>query len=343
MLSSQGKFLRGHTKGSAAHARRVPVVRSHGKKHEDSLHEVPLGHNVISKVSGLKDMSYQAATVIKNEAASLDGNVRLLTLSVSDNVEMLYGRKTNKVGGEKLTDSYSMPGQFVALKMKDGALCSHLFSLASSPYESHRDSYGLDASMIQVSVDALHGNADDKAIATMGPGSELEVSPVIGRGFASLLGSASSIPSAIEAGSPLLAIAWGSRGLISIRPLLNWTPVLAHAGSGKKVAAVYLTKNSQSAGFLSGWDLWREAGIDFNPIYSEIYDPELTSNKDEALYLLDKTLFLRPGGFSGLCGGPPSSCTVLIAGASGELASVLVKKLNSAGVSSDSILFCDFF
>ena len=323
-------------------ASRFILVRSHG--HANDPHEVHLGHNVISKVSALNtDMKFQEATVVKNEAASLDGNVRLLTLSVADDVEMLYGRKSNKMEGEKLCDSFTMPGQFVALKRKEtGALCSHLFSLASSPYESHRDSYGIDASMIQIGVDALHGGADDKAIAVLGPGAELDVSQVIGRGFASLLGSSSSIPSAIESGSPMLLIGIGNRGLISLRPLLNWTPVLAHAGS-KKVSAIYLTKNSQSAAFLPGWDLWREAGIDFTPIYSEIYDPELPTNKDESLYLLEKALFLRPGGLSSLCSGPPSSCTVVIAGASGELASLLVKKLSSAGVQSDSILFCDFF
>lgn len=251
MLSSQQRFATGNThfrgsRGTDGWGRngtptRVGIlVRSHG----NDPHEVHLSHNVVTKVSGLAKMKFQPATVVKNESASLDGTVRLLTLSVADDVEMLYGRKSNKMGGEKLCDSYSMPGQFVALRKKEtAAVCSHLFSLASSPYESLRDSYGIDASMIQIGVDALHGGSDDKAIALMGPGAEIDVSQVIGRGFASLLGS-SSIPMAIETGSSMLLIAIGNRGLISLRPLLSWTPVLAHAGV-HKVHTVYLTKNAQ--------------------------------------------------------------------------------------------------
>lgn len=82
-------------------------------------------------------------------------------------VDVLYGRK----GGASATppspkwiESYTMPGQFIALRFppreeggsssegasKDPRLASRLYSLASSPYESRRDSYNFDASIIEV-------------------------------------------------------------------------------------------------------------------------------------------------------------------------------------------------
>jgi ferredoxin-NADP reductase len=79
-------------------------------------------------------------------------------------VDVLYGRKGGSsisLDSPKWIESYTMPGQFVALRFSheegDGGspsqglrVASRLYSLASSPYESRRDSYNYDASIIEV-------------------------------------------------------------------------------------------------------------------------------------------------------------------------------------------------
>ena len=68
-----------------------------------------------------------------------------------------------------------------------------------------------------------------------------------------------------------------------------------------------LLRSASTAAFLPGWDLWRDAGIDFTPLYTEIYEPESPANRQEVLDLLDKVLFLREGGFGSECGGRQES------------------------------------
>lgn len=279
-----------------------------------------------------------------NESASLDGNTRLIHLSVSDHVDLLYGRKVKGVVDTKRwVDTYSLPGQFVGLRLPSPSggeprTASRLYNLASSPYESHRDSAYIDASIIQVVADR-NGCEDDKVLASLGPGSLVEVTQVVGRGFTSLFNSVKNVLSAVEGGKPMLLIALGKRGIAPLRALLNWTPILAHA-TKHSVTCLYLTKSASTAAFLSGWDMWRDAGVDFIPVYSEIYEPE--SNEPEALELLDKALFLREGGFSSLVGNP-SEVMVLLAGSSGDMASQLSKRMHAKGVPHEHMLFCDYF
>ena len=64
-----------------------------------------------------------------------------------------------------------------------------------------------------------------------------------------------------------------------------------------------ILRSASTAAFLPGWDLWRDAGIDFTPLYTEIYEPESPANRQEVLDLLDKVLFLREGGFGSECVG----------------------------------------
>ena len=68
-----------------------------------------------------------------------------------------------------------------------------------------------------------------------------------------------------------------------------------------------ILRSASTAAFLPGWDLWRDAGIDFTPLYTEIYEPESPANRQEVLDLLDKVLFLREGGFGSECGGRQES------------------------------------
>lgn len=328
---------------SAAATRRCSLLAA--RSHKDHDHETKLGPNAITSVKELKEgVTWTSATVIRNDSASFDGNVRFVHLSVTDHVDVLYGRKVQGVlDTEKWIASYTVPGQFVGVRFPSeggGKVAKRLYNLASSPYESRRDSAYKDASIIEI-VAERNGSEDDQLLASMAPGAQVDVSQVVGRGFSSLFNVARNVPSAVEDGKPLLVISLGTRGIVPTRALLNWTPIQAHA-TKHRVCCLYVTKSATTAAFLPGWDLWREAGVDFNPIYTEIYDPEDPANSQEVLDLLEKTIFLREGGFASLA-GPADNVHVLIAGATGELASQLAKKLSAKGVDHERMLFCDFF
>ena len=68
-----------------------------------------------------------------------------------------------------------------------------------------------------------------------------QVSQVVGRGFSSLFTSYVGVMSALEEGRPLLLLCVGTRGMVPMRALLNWTPVQAHA-TAHKVTLLYVTK-----------------------------------------------------------------------------------------------------
>ncbi|KXZ45098.1 hypothetical protein GPECTOR_58g547 [Gonium pectorale] len=90
---------------------------------------------------------------------SLDGSVRVLHLSVADHVDMLYGMRVKGIpDGSRWIESYTVPGQCVGVRPpaapSDGPEAAsapprRLFSIASSPYASRRDSAYVDASLIE--------------------------------------------------------------------------------------------------------------------------------------------------------------------------------------------------
>jgi len=320
------------------------IARSSASAHGEEGHEAKLGPNVLAGVKELKDnVKWSSATVMRNDSISFDGNVRLLHLSVSDHVDVLYGRKVKGVvDAPRWIDSYTMPGQFVGVRFPGSTprTAKLLYNIANSPYESRRDSAYFDASIIEIVVER-NGNADDKELADMAPGALLEVSQVVGRGFCSLFNSVINVPSMVEEKRPMLIIALGTRGLVPTRALLNWTPIQAHA-TAHRMGCIYVTRSATTASFLPGWDLWRDAGVDFTPHYTEVYDPEDPANADKVLELLEKTLFLREGGFSSIA-GPASDVVVVLAGMPGDLASQVTKRLTAKGVPHERMLFCDFF
>lgn len=102
-------------------------------------------------------------------------------------------------------DDYRAPGQQVAVRVPksiDGSSnsgssgdaendddfreLSRLFPLSSSPYEARRESSRLDASIVEILVDRARGGADDELLGSLAPGALLQVSQVLGSGFAPL-------------------------------------------------------------------------------------------------------------------------------------------------------------
>eukprot|EP00877_Chromochloris_zofingiensis_P009122 jgi/Chrzof1/4463/Cz14g14060.t1 len=339
----------------------------------DELHETKLGPNVAAGIKDVKEsLTWSTATVTRNEAVNLDGSHRLLHISISEEVDMLYGRKIQAVpDGARWIDSYTVPGQSVGLRFpgEDGD-SKRVYTIASSPYESRRDSAYIGGCIIEVVVDK-HSEGTEQRLAELAPGSVIEASQVIGRGFASLFNSYVGLPSALEEQRNLLIIAVGARGIAPARAVLSWTPIQAHA-TAHTVTCFYVTKSPATAAFLPEWDQWREAGICFHPLYMDVLlqpdhssintdsssgngsvpvdvaagsssDVSERARKEDIMSLLDQGLFLHEHGLQGAIGGRPAECTVLLAGLSGDLANAVSKELTYKGVAWERLLFCDFF
>ncbi|EFJ41106.1 hypothetical protein VOLCADRAFT_107842 [Volvox carteri f. nagariensis] len=227
-----------------------------GSSQDDmDYHETKLGPNVIASVKDLRagGVKWGTATVVRNDSQSLDNSIRVLHLAVADHVDMLYGRRVKGVpDATRWIESYTLPGQ--------------LYPIASSPYASRRDSAYVDASLIEVVVERSWGS-EEVALADLGPGAQVEVTQVIGRGFSPLLDSYNGLTHALEEGRNLVLIAMGTRGMAAIRSALNWQPVLAHASS-HSLTALYLAHSPGRAAFVPEWDSWREAGMRLRPLYT---------------------------------------------------------------------------
>lgn len=321
---------------------------------DDGLQETKLGPNVLAGIKELREnMQWTTATVMRNDGVALDGDQRLLHLVIDDHVDIMYGRKIQgKQTGPKWIDSYTVPGQSLSIRLttsdsdpqpsaSDGL--GKLYTIVSSPYQSRRDSAYLDSSVIEI-VASRRGDDLDKHLADLGPGSLLQVSQVVGRGFSSLFNSYVGLPSSLEEARPLLLIGVGLPGIAPLRAALNWTPLQAHA-SAHPVAAIYVTDSMSSAAFLTEWDQWRDAGVSFRPLYTQDAVQKSVDELATGAQVLDVILehLLASGGVPGVVGGRASETTCLIAGVTGEVASGLSRALTRGGVARERILFCDYF
>ncbi|CAL8469738.1 g9280 [Coccomyxa elongata] len=316
------------------------------------------------------------AIVVENKAESADGQMRTLVLSVEDHVNYLDGRRMRRrQEGPRWVDAYKVPGQFVGVRyppdpISDSASGSidagdapssnaqaaaaaaessgdppgdpptarTLFAISSSPYSARRDSANLDASIIELLVHR-DGCEDNRRLASLGPGSLIEVSEVMGRGFASLFNSYVGLLSGLEDARNLLLIGAGCRGIAPLRAAIEWTPVQAHS-TAHRVTLFYFAPSALSAAYLKDWDSWREAGVQVNPVYLE------SSNGSAAPSIWEAVKGAVLGGQQGLMGavgGDPRDCTVLVAGLPGDAAAALSRALTAEGVAGERILFCDFF
>ncbi|BDA47799.1 hypothetical protein COCOBI_11-0560 [Coccomyxa sp. Obi] len=313
------------------------------------------------------------AIVVENKAESADGQMRTLVLSVEDHVNYLDGRRMRRrQEGPRWVDAYKVPGQFVGVRYppdpisdsasgstdagdapstsaeaatesggdppSDPPTARTLFAISSSPYSARRDSANLDASIIELLVHR-DGCEDNRRLASLGPGSLIEVSEVLGRGFASLFNSYVGLLSGLEDARNLLLIGAGCRGIAPLRAAIEWTPVQAHS-TAHRVTLFYFAPSALSAAYLKDWDSWREAGVQVNPVYLE------SSNGSTAPSIWEAVKGAVLGGQQGLMGavgGDPRDCTVLVAGLPGDAAAALSRALTAEGVAGERILFCDFF
>lgn len=296
------------------------------------------------------DLRFSRATVVENRESSADGSVRTLTLSVEDHVNFMDGRKIKHVQeNPRWIDAYQVPGQFLAVKycspggdiedVSTVTLAQHLRAIASSPYEARQSSAMLDASIVELLV-SRDGDKDDKALADLGPGCLIEVSNVLGNGYASLFDSQNNLSLLLEECKSLIMVGKGFRGIAPLHAAITWTPVQAHA-TANKVALYYLTDSQTSAAYLVEWDEWREAGVNVHPIYTAS-DNNWASGSTKSEVLLEQALFHGEHGLRGVLGCDPKDAAVLISGLPGDVAAQLTKKLTHAGVAGERILFCEY-
>lgn len=300
-----------------------------------------------------EDIEWFQATLIENREASADGSARTLVLSVADPVSITDGRRVRHVAQSlRWVDFYRQPGQFVALRYCATGPCldtcdpesirtaKHMLAIASSPYEARRESAMLDAAIIELLVSGS-GNEDERRLASLEPGSLLDVSQCLGRGYCSLFSSHVGLASALEEARPLVLIAVGARGVAPVRAALSWTPVQAHA-TAHRVSLYYVAESPASAAFLLEWDAWRDAGVRVHPIYLTNGDGAAASAADAGA-ALETALFGGQHGLMGAVGGDPRDAAVLLSGLAGDAAAHVARRLTHAGIDTERLLFCEFF
>eukprot|EP00890_Picochlorum_soloecismus_P003109 jgi/Picsp_1/379/NSC_00377-R1_expressed protein [Chlorella variabilis] len=223
-------------------------------------------------------LTWTDAIVIENKEASVDGSMRSLVLSVSDEQGRVNEQKRGSRGrtaasgygrSKRWLDSFTSPGQAIAVNIitddtEESAgqlvgVADTIFHLSTSPYETRMSSAQLDAAIVEILVQR-EGSPWEEKMASFTPGTKIQVSQVLGKGYSSLLDASIDLSSSLEKGRAVIFIAIGAQGLAAARSAMAWTPIQAHA-STHKVAIIAHIDSQVSAPFLVEFDGWRDAGI----------------------------------------------------------------------------------
>ena len=221
------------------------------------------------------------ASVIANNAASLDGKLRTLVVGVEDaqGDERLNHR--NPTSGtlfkhRRWLDDYVVPGQHVTLVDLDSGKQVTL-PVSVSPYRARATAPNADVSVVEFLLDADSDDGDENFFAKMQPPARLVVSRVQGSGFENpLFPKDFNLKAAVNAGHALVLLAGGARGMGPMRAALEWPVVASHADK-HPVTLFYLhagvrESNGSSSAFVQEWDEWRAGGIAVVPLYGEKTD-----------------------------------------------------------------------
>lgn len=229
-----------------------------------------------------------------------------------------------------------------------GNMAEALVPIASSPLGSRAESALLDASIIEVLVEQNGGasgssNGAGSVLTDLGPGSQLRVSEVLGRGYTSLLNTVVALTSALEDSRALIMIGAGARGLGPLRAALEWAPVQA-AATQRAVSLFPICGSMQSAPFVSDWDTWRQNGVLVKPIYLGDIDSSFNSEQTSTALsdAVEEAVFAGGNLSVALNDTPPQQAAVLIGGVSGELLATLSRRLVIEGISRERVLLCEF-
>lgn len=307
---------------------------------------------------GASSIKWTYATVVENRAVSADASMRVVTLGIEDKwVELDLarqpgGRASLREEAPRWHSGFKIPGQVIALRLGPGdvdvsamprrkQLKQHLIvPIASTPYQTRRDSAFLDASLVEILVDnsadlVLTADGQSHKLSELKPGTQVQVSEPEGRGFASLFDEKQGLLSAIEEKRNLILMGTGVRGIGAIRCVVEWQPVAAHAGV-KTVSLFLEAPSAVAAPFVQDYDRWREAGIRVHPCYSADGVAAGRSSR------LEEELFRNGRSMGEVCGGDPSEAAVLLCGFEGETRSRITKELTASGFDAERILLADF-
>ena len=262
--------------GVAARARaRAPRAnpRALGRRAPRSRGAVSSGAAADDRASDFAD-----ASVIANNAASLDGKLRTLVVGVEDaqGDERLNHR--NPTSGtlfkhRRWLDDYVVPGQHVMLVDLDSGKQVTL-PVSVSPYRARATAPNADVSVVEFLVDADSDDGDENFFAKTQPPARLVVSRVHGSGFENpLFPKDFNLKAAVDAGHALVLLAGGARGIGPMRAALEWPVVASHADK-HPVTLFYLhagarESNGASSAFVQEWDEWRGGGVAVVPLYGD--------------------------------------------------------------------------
>ena len=262
--------------GVAARARaRAPRAnpRALGRRAPRSRGAVSSGAAADDRASDFAD-----ASVIANNAASLDGKLRTLVVGVEDaqGDERLNHR--NPTSGtlfkhRRWLDDYVVPGQQVTLVDLDSGKQVTL-PVSVSPYRARATAPNADVSVVEFLLDADSDDGDENFFAKTQPPARLVVSRVHGSGFENpLFPKDFNLKAAVDAGHAIVLLAGGARGMGPMRAALEWPIVASHADK-HPVTLFYLhagarESNGASSAFVQEWDEWRGGGVAVVPLYGD--------------------------------------------------------------------------
>lgn len=260
----------------AARARaRVPRANSRapGRRAPRPRGDVSSGAAADERASEFAD-----ASVIANNAASLDGKLRTLVVGVEDaqGDERLNHR--NPTSGtlfkhRRWLDDYVVPGQHVTLVDLDSGKQVTL-PVSVSPYRARATAPNADVSVVEFLLDADSDDGDENFFAKTQPPARLVVSRVHGSGFENpLFPKDFNLKAAVDAGHAIVLLAGGARGMGPMRAALEWPIVASHADK-HPVTLFYLhagarESNGASSAFVQEWDEWRGGGVAVVPLYGD--------------------------------------------------------------------------
>ena len=260
----------------AARARaRVPRAHSRalGRRAPRPRGDVSSGAAADERASEFAD-----ASVIANNAASLDGKLRTLVVGVEDaqGDERLNHR--NPTSGtlfkhRRWLDDYVVPGQHVTLVDLDSGKQVTL-PVSVSPYRARATAPNADVSVVEFLLDADSDDGDENFFAKTQPPARLVVSRVHGSGFENpLFPKDFNLKAAVDAGHAIVLLAGGARGMGPMRAALEWPIVASHADK-HPVTLFYLhagarESNGASSAFVQEWDEWRGGGVAVVPLYGD--------------------------------------------------------------------------
>ena len=256
-------------------ASRVPRANSRalGRRAPRPRGDVSSGAAADERASEFAD-----ASVIANNAASLDGKLRTLVVGVEDaqGDERLNHR--NPTSGtlfkhRRWLDDYVVPGQHVTLVDLDSGKQVTL-PVSVSPYRARATAPNADVSVVEFLLDADSDDGDENFFAKTQPPARLVVSRVHGSGFENpLFPKDFNLKAAVDAGHAIVLLAGGARGIGPMRAALEWPVVASHADK-HPVTLFYLhagarESNGASSAFVQEWDEWRGGGVAVVPLYGD--------------------------------------------------------------------------